>query len=140
MTIKRRRGRPWVYSRATIGVIARAIANGSSKKQACVKACVAYSTFMRWQARKKSLRARIEEATQICRKKRRRDVLFEGLLAQQLARFNLGSHRHNRRPYRDPNAQLVKWMKLIEWWLVRRVRIDAMITPEIEAAACSRFK
>jgi len=27
-------------------------------------------------------------------------------------------------------------MKLIQWWLVHRVRIDQMITPEIEAAAC----
>ena len=31
-------------------------------------------------------------------------------------------------------------MKLIQWWLVRRVPIDVMITPEIEAAACARFK
>jgi hypothetical protein len=50
------------------------------------------------------------------------------------------SHRHNRRPYRDPNAQPVKWMKLIQWWLVHRVPIDVMITSEIEAGACSRFK
>jgi hypothetical protein len=27
-------------------------------------------------------------------------------------------HRHNRRLYHDPNAQLVKWMKLIQWDLV----------------------
>jgi hypothetical protein len=93
---------------------------------------------MRWQVRKKSLRARVEEATQICRKKRRKDVLFEGFLAQQLARF--GSHRHNRSPYRNPNAQPVKWMKLIQWWLVHRVQIDVLITPEIEATACNRFK
>jgi hypothetical protein len=116
-----------------IGVaLAESIANGSSKKRACTEAGVVYSTFMRWQARKKNLRARIDEATQTCRKKRRRDVLFEGFLAQQLARF--GSHRHDRRPYRNPNAQPVKWMKLIQWWLVHRVPIDAMITPEIEAA------
>jgi hypothetical protein len=82
---------------------------------------------MRWQVRKKSLRARVEEATQI-----------EGFLAQQLARF--GSHRHNRSPYRNPNAQPVKWMKLIQWWLVHRVQIDVLITPEIEATACNRFK
>jgi hypothetical protein len=31
-------------------------------------------------------------------------------------------------------------MKLIQWWLVHRVPIDVLITPEIEAAACSRFK
>jgi hypothetical protein len=108
----KKRGRPWVYSRAVGAALAELIANASSKKQACVKACVAYSTFMRWQARKKSLRARMEEATQICRKKRRRDVLSEGFLAEQSARF--GSHRHNRRPYRDPKAQPVKWMKLIQ--------------------------
>jgi hypothetical protein len=46
----------------------------------------------------------------------------------------------NRRPYPDRNAQPVKWMKLIQWWLVHRVPIDVMITPEIEAAACRRFK
>jgi hypothetical protein len=63
--MKGRRGRPWVYSWATIGVIARAIENGASKKQACAEAGVAYSSFMRWQACKKSLRARMEEATQI---------------------------------------------------------------------------
>ena len=95
-----------------IGVaLAESIANGLSKKRACTEAGVVYSTFMRWQARKKNLRARIDEATQTCRKKRRRDVLFEGFLAQQLARF--GSHRHDRRPYCNPNAQPVKWMKLI---------------------------
>jgi hypothetical protein len=31
-------------------------------------------------------------------------------------------------------------MKLIQWWLLHRVPIDALITPEIEAAACRRFK
>ena len=31
-------------------------------------------------------------------------------------------------------------MKLIQWWLVHRFPIDAMITPQIEAAACLRFK
>lgn len=31
----------------------------------------------------------------------------------------------------------VKWMKLIQWWLVHRVPIDVLITPEIEAAACA---
>jgi hypothetical protein len=30
-------------------------------------------------------------------------------------------------------------MKLIQWWLVYRVAIDAIITPEIESAACIRF-
>jgi hypothetical protein len=50
------------------------------------------------------------------------------------------SHRHNRRPYRDPNAQPVKWMKLIQWWLVHRVPIDMIVTPTTEAVACARFK
>jgi hypothetical protein len=31
-------------------------------------------------------------------------------------------------------------MKLIQWWLVHRVPIDMIITPQIEAAACARFK
>jgi hypothetical protein len=31
-------------------------------------------------------------------------------------------------------------MKLIQWWLVHRVPIDVVITPEIEAAGCRRFK
>jgi hypothetical protein len=50
------------------------------------------------------------------------------------------SHRHNRRPYQDPNAQPVKWMKLIHWWLLHRVPIDMILTPQLEAAACIRFK
>jgi hypothetical protein len=85
-------------------VVAGSIANGSSKKQVCADADVAYSSFMRWQARKTSIRAKIEEATRISWKKRRKDSLLDGFLAQQLARFNLGSHRHNRHPYRDPNS------------------------------------
>ena len=31
-------------------------------------------------------------------------------------------------------------MKLIQWWLVHRVPIDVLITPEIEATACNQFK
>jgi hypothetical protein len=31
-------------------------------------------------------------------------------------------------------------MKLIQWWMVHRFPIDVMITLEVEAAACSRFK
>jgi hypothetical protein len=31
-------------------------------------------------------------------------------------------------------------MKLVQWWLVHHVPIDMIITPEIEAAACERFK
>jgi hypothetical protein len=39
-----------------------------------------------------------------------------------------------------PNAQPVKWMKLIQWWLLHRVPTDMIITPQIEATACMRFK
>jgi hypothetical protein len=67
------------------------------KKQACAEAGVAYSTFMLCQARNKSLRARIEEATRISRKKRRRDVLFKGLLSEQSAMFNLGLHHSKQK-------------------------------------------
>jgi hypothetical protein len=31
-------------------------------------------------------------------------------------------------------------MKLIQWWLVHRVPIDMIITPQIEAAACVWFR
>jgi hypothetical protein len=31
-------------------------------------------------------------------------------------------------------------MKLIQWWLVHRVRIAVTITPDIETATCARFK
>jgi hypothetical protein len=62
------------------------------------------------------------------------------LLSDKPIESNVRSHRHNRRPYRDPNAQPVKWMKLIQWWLVHRVPIDMIITAPVEAAACMRFK
>jgi len=64
---------------------------------------------------------------------------LEALLSEKPMELNIRSHLHNRRPYRDPSAQPVKWMKLIQWWLVHRVPIDAMITPDTEAAACLRF-
>jgi hypothetical protein len=31
-------------------------------------------------------------------------------------------------------------MKLMQWWLLHRVPIDMTVTPQIEAAACMRFK
>jgi hypothetical protein len=65
---------------------------------------------------------------------------LEVLLSEKPVELDNPSHRHNRRRYRDPNAQPVKWMKLIQWWLVHRVPIDMIITPQIEAAACARFK
>jgi pyridoxine 4-dehydrogenase len=44
---KRSRGRPWVYNLETVKSIAASIAEGASKKEACEKAGVAYSPFMR---------------------------------------------------------------------------------------------
>jgi hypothetical protein len=136
----KKRGRPSVYTLETGRSLAALIADGASKKQACIDAGVAYSSFMRWQARKTSLRARVEEAARICRAKRWRKALLEGLFFDQPVNFETSSHGHNRHPYRDPNAQPVKWMKLIGWWLVHRVPIDATITPEIEASACEWLK
>jgi hypothetical protein len=34
------------------------------------------------------------------------------LLSEKPMESNVGPRLHNRRPYRDPNAQPVKWMKL----------------------------
>jgi hypothetical protein len=51
---------PWIYSRITGAASAEFIAKGSSKKQASTEAGVACSTFMRWQARKTSIRARVK--------------------------------------------------------------------------------
>jgi hypothetical protein len=82
----------------------------------------------------------MEEAEQMCRDNQRMERELEALLSKKPTESNVRSHRHNRRPYRDPNAQPVKWMKLIHWWLVHRVPFDVLITPEIEATACNRFK
>ena len=49
------------------------IGNGSSKKQASTEAGVAYSTFMRWQASKTSIRARAERAAGMFQYKHLRD-------------------------------------------------------------------
>jgi hypothetical protein len=82
----------------------------------------------------------MEEAERLCRDNRRMERDLEVLLSEKPIEINIRSHFHNRRPYRDPDAQPVKWMKLIQWWLVHRVPIDLTITPKIEAAACIRFK
>jgi hypothetical protein len=74
------------------------------------------------------------------RDRQRVECELETLLSGKPKELNVRTHLHNRRPYRDPDAQPVKWMKLIQWWLVHRVPIDVMITPDIEAAACNRFK
>jgi hypothetical protein len=136
---KRSRGRPWVYDVETGRSIAASIAEGTSKKQACLKAGVAYSSFMRWQRQKRGLRRSVEQAEQMWRDSQRMECELEMLLSEKPIESNVRSHRHNRKPYRDLDAQPVKWMKLIQWWLVHRVRIDMVITPEIEAAACNWF-
>lgn len=82
----------------------------------------------------------MEQAERMRRDNQRMERDLKVLLSQEPVEIDNCSHRHNRRPYRDPNAQPVKWMKLIQWWLVHRVPIDVMITPEIEAAASKRFK
>jgi hypothetical protein len=95
---------------------------------------------MRWQRQKRGVRRLLEEAERECRDNQRMQRDLEALLSEKPVELNVRSHLHNRRPYRDPNAQPVKWMKLIQWWLVHRVPIDMIITPTVEAAACARFK
>jgi hypothetical protein len=95
---------------------------------------------MRWQRQKPSLRKVVEEAEQTWRDDQRMERDLAVLLSEKPVELNNRSHLHNRRPYRDPNAQPVKWMKLIQWWLVHRVPIEMIITPTVEAAASSRFK
>jgi hypothetical protein len=136
---KRSRGRPWVYDVETARSTAASIGEGASKKEACEKAGVAYSSFMRWQRQKQGFRRSIEEAEQM-RDDQRVTRDLESLLSGGPMDPDVRSHHHNRRPYRDPNAQPVKWMKLIQWWLLHRVPLDRIITPQIEAAACMRFK
>ena len=138
--MSRRRGRPWIYNVETARLIAALIAEGASKKEACVKAGVAYSSFMRWQRQKRSFRRSVEKAERMWRDGQRLERDLEGLLSEKPVELDVRSRLHNRRPYRDPNAQPVKWMKLIQWWLVHRVPIDMIITPQVEAAACMRFK
>jgi hypothetical protein len=95
---------------------------------------------MRWQRQKRKFRRLLEEAEQMWRDDQRMECDLKVLLSQEPTELNVRSHLHNRRPYRNPNAQPVKWMKLVQWWLVHRVPIDVIVTPEVEAAACSRFK
>jgi hypothetical protein len=137
---KRSRGRPCFYNVETARSIAGLIVEGASKKEACEKLGVAYPSFMRWQRQKPRLRRLVEEAEQMWRDDQRLERDLKVLLSQAPTELNVRSHLHNRRPYHDPNAQAVKWMRLIQWWLVHRVPIDEIITPEIEAAACRRFK
>jgi hypothetical protein len=85
-------------------------------------------------------RSLVEGAEQRWRDNQRMERDLESLFSQEPMELNVRSHLHNRRPYRDPNAQPVKWMKLIQWWLVHRVPIDIIITPTVEAAACMRFQ
>jgi hypothetical protein len=82
----------------------------------------------------------VEEAERMYRDRQRAEGELKTLFSEETTELNVRSHLHNRRPYRDPNAQPVKWMKLIQWWLVHRVPIDMIITPTVEAAACARFK
>jgi hypothetical protein len=95
---------------------------------------------MRWQRQKRKFRRLLEEAEQMWRDDQRMECDLKMLLSEKPVEIDNCSHRHNRCPYRDPNAQPVKWMKLIQSWLAHRVPIDVMITPEIEAVACARFK
>jgi hypothetical protein len=95
---------------------------------------------MRWRRQKRSLRRLIEKAETECYERARANCELEALLSEKPMELNVRLHLHYRRPYRDPNAQPVKWMKLIQWWLVHRVPIDMIITPTVEAAACARFK
>jgi hypothetical protein len=105
-----------------------------------VKAGAAYSSFLRWQRQKRTLRRLVEEAEREWRDNQRMERDLRVLLSQEPTEPNVRSDFHNRRPYRDPNAQPVKWMKLIQWRLLHRVPMDMIITPQIEAAACMRFK
>jgi hypothetical protein len=124
-SIKRSRGRPWVYNVETGRSIAASIAEGASKKEACAKAGVAYLSFLRWQRQKRSLRRLVEEAQRTC-KRDRADCELKTLFSEETTELNVRSHLHNRRPYRDPDSQPVKWMKL-QWWLLHRVPIDMII-------------
>jgi hypothetical protein len=61
------------------------------------------------------------------RDSQRKECELEMLLSEKPIDSNVRSHLHNRRPYRDLDAQSVKWMKLIQWRLVHRVSIDMVI-------------
>lgn len=94
---------------------------------------------MRWQRQKPRLRRLVEEGRREYCERADADCELEMLLSGKPTESHTRPHLHNRRPYRDPDAQPVKWMKLIQWWLLHRIPIDMIITPQIEAAACMRF-
>ena len=73
MMKKRRRGRPCIYSRMIGAALVESIANGASRRRACIEAGVAYSSFMRWQASMKSIRARVERAAGMFQEKHLRE-------------------------------------------------------------------
>jgi len=93
---KRSRGRPWVYDVETGRSIAALIAEGVSKKEACAKAGVAYSSFMRWQCQKRDFRRLLEEAEQMWRDNQRMERDLEALLSEKPVELNVRSHLHNR--------------------------------------------
>jgi hypothetical protein len=66
----------------------------------------------------------VEGAERMYRDSQNADYELETLLAGKATEANLGSHPHNRRP-----SQPVKWMKLIQWWLVHRVRCSLTFHP-----------
>jgi transposase-like protein len=94
----KKRGRPWVYSRAVGEAVAESIASGSSKKQACAEAGIAYSSFMRWQRQKRSLRRSLEEAVLMWRNNQRIERDLKVLLSEEPVELDNCSHRHNRSP------------------------------------------
>ena len=96
--INRSRGRPWVYGVETARSIAAAIAEGASKKEACAKAGVAYSSFMRWQRQNRSLRRSVEKARQMWRDSQCMERDLKVLLSEEPVEIDKPSHRHNRRP------------------------------------------
>jgi hypothetical protein len=135
----RRRGRPWIYNIETARSIAASIAEGASKKEACVKTDAAYSSFMRWQRQKRDLRRLVEKAKGVYRDRLRVEGELKALSSEETTELIVRSHLQNGRPYRNPDAQPVKWMKLIQW-LVHRVPINMVVTPQVEAVAWLRFK
>jgi uncharacterized protein YeeX (DUF496 family) len=72
-----------------------------------VKAAAAYSSFLRWQRQKRTLRRLVEEAEREWRDNQRMERDLRVLLSQEPTEPNVRSDFHNRRPYRDPNAQPV---------------------------------
>jgi len=63
----------------TARTITASIAEGASKKEACVKAGATYASFMRWQRQKRSLRRLVEEAERTYRDRQRVERELETL-------------------------------------------------------------